>query len=98
MNSIKDTAEEGAVPLEIANVVGVFYVLSSGVTVAMFLAFFVVVVETLKVAKEIKVRFVESQELVFDITSDSNSMNPAHEMQAYPKKNLPMNFEFYFEF
>lgn len=59
-NFVKDIAEEGAVPLEIANVVGVFYVLSSGVTVAMFLAFLVVVLETLKVSKEIKVREINS--------------------------------------
>lgn len=57
---VKDTAEEGAVPLEIANVVGVFYVLSSGVTVAMFLAFLVVVLETLKVSKEMKVREIKN--------------------------------------
>lgn len=57
IESVKDAAEEGAVPLEIANVVGVFYVLSSGVTVAMFLAFLVVVSETLKLSKEMKVRY-----------------------------------------
>lgn len=42
--------------MELANVIGVFYVLSVGSTAAMFLAFIAVVHDTWRVCKENKVR------------------------------------------
>lgn len=99
MNLIKDTAEEGAVPLEIANVVGVFYVLSSGVTVAMILAFLVVVLETLKVSKEIKVRLRRDLRTGLISHPIPNSMTQHIKCQLVPKLandffwKLFLNFE-----
>lgn len=54
--SKKGESEEGAVPLELANVIGVFYVLCVGVTIAMFLAFIAVLLEVWMVCRENKVR------------------------------------------
>lgn len=57
--SIKDDADDAAaaVPLEMANVAGVFYVLCAGSIFALIFAFIVVLFETLKISQEIKVRF-----------------------------------------
>lgn len=57
--NIKDDADEGsaAVPLEMANVAGVFYVLCGGSIFASIFAFIVVLFETLRLSKEMKVRF-----------------------------------------
>lgn len=62
--SSKDNAgdDSGAVPLEMANVLGVFYVLCGGSLFALVVAFLVVLVETMKVAHKMKVRlFAETQ-------------------------------------
>lgn len=55
----KDDADEGAaaVPLEMANVAGVFYVLCGGEIFALIFAFIVVLFVTMKLSKEIKVCF-----------------------------------------
>lgn len=52
----KGESEDGAVPLQMANVVGVFYVLSFGVIYSFFAAFIAVVIDTWTVCKENKVR------------------------------------------
>ncbi|WP_230169152.1 hypothetical protein, partial [Campylobacter jejuni] len=49
--------------MELANVIGVFYVLSIGSTLAMFLAFIAVVLETWRVCRENKVRSFECKRL-----------------------------------
>lgn len=57
-NSIKDTEDEGgAVALEMANVVGVFYVLVGGSILALIIVFILILFEALKVSQEMKVRF-----------------------------------------
>lgn len=57
-NSIKDTEDEGgAVELEMANVVGVFYVLVGGSIFALIFVFILILFEALKVSQEMKVRF-----------------------------------------
>ena len=67
--SHKSQSEEGAVPLELANVIGVFYVLSVGSTAAMFLAFIAVVHETWRVCKDNKVRsLLNATEIFLEMT------------------------------
>lgn len=62
-NSIKDDADDAAaaVPLEMANVVGVFYVLCGGSIFAFIFAFTVVLFDTLKISREEKVRFFKKR-------------------------------------
>lgn len=79
-------------PLEIANVVGVFYVLSSGVTVAMFLAFLVVVLETLKMAKEMKVRAIAEIQKT-GLISSSFRFNDPLQNRFYYNASSPISFE-----
>lgn len=54
---IKAEPDESAVPLGMANVVGVFYVLGIGVMFALFLAFIAITHEIWQVSKENEVRF-----------------------------------------
>lgn len=57
-NSIKDLEDEGgAVELEMANVVGVFYVLVGGSIFALIFVFILILLDALKVSREMKVRF-----------------------------------------
>lgn len=53
----KGEAEGGAIALEMANVVGVFYLTIIGVVIAIIIAFILVVLETRTVCKENKVCF-----------------------------------------
>lgn len=57
MHSKGESDGGSALALEMPNVVGVFYVLSGGVVVAIILAFIVVLIETRNVCKENEVRW-----------------------------------------
>lgn len=67
-NFIKDTEDEGAgaVELEMANVVGVFYVLFGGSVFAIILDFTLILLETLKTSREMKVRVLHSEKSLDD--------------------------------
>lgn len=69
-NSIKDDADDAAaaVPLEMANVAGVFYVLCGGSIFALIFAFTVVLFETLNISQEMKVRFFMKKKIQMKIS------------------------------
>ncbi|XP_031634001.1 glutamate receptor ionotropic, kainate 2-like isoform X2 [Contarinia nasturtii] len=73
-------SDEGAVPLQMANVVGIFYVLSFGVMFGMFLAFIAVVLDTWKVCRENKVPFKEEfiAEMKFILKFEGNTKVVRH--------------------
>ncbi|XP_055300709.1 glutamate receptor ionotropic, kainate 2-like isoform X1 [Sitodiplosis mosellana] len=73
-------SEEGAVPLELANVIGVFYVLSCGSTAAMFFAFIAVVLETWRICRENKVPFKDEfiAEMKFILKFEGNTKEVRH--------------------
>lgn len=82
-NSIKDTEDDAAaaVELEMANVVGVFYVLSGGSIFALILDFTLILLETLKVSREMKVRFSSS--------GKKSRRNSEMRMKAFIPLNAP---------